>query len=60
MRKEIPEAETFNKYGDAARAIELQGFRSREDAKAVHISQVPKGVKFCHREIRVHRKGEAC
>ena len=46
MRKEIPEAETFNKYGDAARAIELQEFRSREAVKPVHISQVPRGAKF--------------
>ena len=42
MRKEIPECETKNKYGDAARKIEIQAFKDNGAVTLVKLSKVPK------------------
>ena len=46
MRKEIPENETFNKYGNAARLIELAEFENRGAVEVISKENVPYGAKF--------------
>ena len=37
MRKEIPEEETKNKYGDAARVIEIEKLENRWNSKRIFV-----------------------
>ena len=46
MRKEIPENETFNKYGNAARLIELAEFENRGAVEVISKENVPYVAKF--------------
>ena len=46
MRKEIPEGETFNKYGHAARKIEVNEFAKRCAVERIRTCDIPAGAKM--------------
>ena len=41
MRKEIPKGETYNKYGDAARKVEIGAIGKHGAFKMPHFSEIP-------------------
>ena len=43
MRKEIPKEETFNKYGGAAREVEIEAIGKRGFLRRIHLSEIPDG-----------------
>ena len=43
MRKEIPKEETYNKYGDAARKIEIEAIEKHGTFIRVPFEQIPSG-----------------
>ena len=46
MRKEIPENETRNKYGNAARKIEIKAFMDMGAVERVHKSAIPPSAQI--------------
>ena len=45
-RREIPEGETFNHYGDAARKRELKAYYERDAIEEIKRSSIPKGQQI--------------
>ena len=46
MRKEVPKEETFNKYGKAARQIEIAAFNEYGAIEEINESEMPQGYKL--------------